>query len=155
MVLMHDIFEKVRQVLHDCGFALNKLLCLSTNVATNMVGRHNEVAAKLQKTKKNNLHRDSSFTHFHRIIYQHNLHSKVSELYHMLSLVTKTIKYKWRHDLNQHQFSQLSGGMKNQFIDVPFYTETRWLWCHKVLKRFYLLRQEIIMFLEMESQNKN
>jgi hypothetical protein len=42
--------------------------------------------------------------------------------------------------------------MDNQFTDVPFYT-VRWLSCHKVPKRFYLLRQEIIMFLEMKGQN--
>jgi hypothetical protein len=43
--------------------------------------------------------------------------------------------------------------MDNQFTDVPFNTEVRWLSCHKVMKKFYLLRQEIIMFLEMNGQN--
>ena len=42
--------------------------------------------------------------------------------------------------------------MDNEFTDVPFYTEVRWLSCHKVLKRFYLLQKEIIMFLNMKDQ---
>lgn len=43
--------------------------------------------------------------------------------------------------------------MDNQFTNVPFDTDVRWLSCHKVLKRFYLLRQEIITFLEMKGEN--
>ena len=42
--------------------------------------------------------------------------------------------------------------MDNEFTDVPFYAEVRWLSCHKVLKRFYLLQKEIIMFLNMKDQ---
>ena len=52
--------------------------------------------------------------------------------------------------LNYCQFRQLLKDLDNEFTDAPFYTEVRWLSCHKVLKRFYLLRQEIIMFLEMK-----
>ena len=43
--------------------------------------------------------------------------------------------------------------MDSQFTDVPFYTAVRWLSCHKVLKRFYLLRPEITLFLEMKGKN--
>ena len=43
-----DIIEKVEQVLHEYDFDLNKLVCLSTDGAENMVGRHNGVVAKLQ-----------------------------------------------------------------------------------------------------------
>ena len=42
--------------------------------------------------------------------------------------------------------------MDNDLTDVPFYTEVRWLSCHNVLKRFYLLQKEIIMFLNMKNQ---
>ncbi|XP_069165029.1 general transcription factor II-I repeat domain-containing protein 2-like [Procambarus clarkii] len=45
------------------------------------------------------------------------------------------------------------GKLDNQFNDVPTFTEVRWLSCYKVFKRFYLLRQEIIMVLEMKGQN--
>ena len=55
--------------------------------------------------------------------------------------------------LNHRQFRQLMGDMDNQFTDVPYYTEVRSLWCQKVLKKFYLLRQEITMFLEMKDES--
>lgn len=147
-----DIFEKVEQVLHEYDLDLSKLVCLSTDGAANMVGRHNGVGAKLQaKIKK--LYPDSSFTHFHCIIHQQNLCSKILKLDHVLSLVTKTVNYIRGRSLNHRQFRQLLEDMDNQFTDVPFYTDVRWLSCHKVLKRFYLLRQEIISFLEMRGQN--
>ena len=71
----------------------------------------------------------------------------------MPSLVTKTVNYIRDRSLNHHQFSQLLEDADNQFTDVPFYTDVRWLSCHKVLKRFYLLRQEIITFFEMKGRN--
>ena len=147
-----DIFEKVEQVLHEYDFDLSKLVCLSTDGAANMVGRHNGVVAKLQ-AKIKNLHPNLSFTHFYCIIHQQNLCSKVLKLDHVPSLVTKTVNYIRGRSLNHRQFSQLLEDMDNQFTDVPFYTNVRWLSCHKVLKRFYLLRQEIITFLEMEGRN--
>ena len=54
---------------------------------------------------------------------------------------------------NYRQLSQMLQNMKNEFTDVLFYTKVRWLYCHKVLKRFYLLREEIIMFLELKGQD--
>ena len=59
LIFMHDtttcqnIFGKVEQVLHEYDFYLSKLVCLSTDGATNMVGRHNGVVAKLQAKIKN------------------------------------------------------------------------------------------------------
>ena len=49
LILMHDattsqdIFEKVEQVLHEHDFDLSKLVCLSTDGAANMVGRHRHI----------------------------------------------------------------------------------------------------------------
>ena len=40
--------------------------------------------------------------------------------------------------------------MDNEFTDVPFYIEVRWLSCHKVLRRFYSLQKKIIIFLNMK-----
>lgn len=41
-----DIMEKVEHVLQEHDFDLSKLVCLRTNGAANMVGRHSGVAAK-------------------------------------------------------------------------------------------------------------
>ena len=117
-----------------------------------MVGRHNCVVAKLQ-AKIKNLHPESSFTHFCCIIHQQNLCSKILKLDHVLSYVTKTVNNISGRSHNHRQFSQLLEDMDNQFNDVLFYTDVRWLSCHKVHKRFYLFMQEIITLLEMKGRN--
>ena len=71
----------------------------------------------------------------------------------MLRIVIKTVNYIGGHAFNTHQFSQFSDHIDYLFIDVPLDTDVRWLSCLKEPKRFYLLRQEIVKFLEMKSQN--
>ena len=119
------------------------------------------------KQQHKNLHPDSSFTHLYWIIHQQIVCPKISKLDHMLSLVTNTVSYIRGRSLNHRQFSQYSKhhnikknnkfsqlleDMDNQFTDFPFYTDVRWLSCHKVMKRFYISRQEIITFFEMKSK---
>ncbi|XP_069165426.1 uncharacterized protein [Procambarus clarkii] len=77
----------------------------------------------------------------------------ILKLDHVLNLVTKTVNYIRGRALNHHQLSQLLEVMDNDFIDAPFYTKVRWLSCHRVLKRFYLLRREIILYVEMKGQD--
>ena len=113
------------------------IVCLSTDSAANMVGRRNGVVAKLH-VKIKNLHPDSLVTHFYCIIHQQNLCSMIPKLDHVLSLVTKAVNHIRGRSLSHRQFSQLLEDMDYQFTDVPFYTDVRWLSCHKVLKRFFL-----------------
>lgn len=112
---------------------------MSTDGAANMIGWHNGAVVKLQ-AKIKNLHPDLSVTHFHCIIHQQNLCSKILKLDHVLYLVTSIVNYIRGHSLNHHQFNQLLEDMGNHLTDVPFHTDVRWSSCHKVLKRFYLLR---------------
>ena len=147
----NDIFEKMVQTLEEYELDLSKCVCLCTDGAANMAGKHNGVGAKL-RNKIKTIYFDSTFTHFHCIIHQQNLCSKVLKLDHVINFVVKTVNYIRSRALNHRQFNQLLQDMDNEFTDVPFYTEVRWLSCHKVLKRFYLLQKEIIMFLNMKDQ---
>ena len=64
-----------------------------------------------------------------------------------------TVNYVRDRSLNNRKISQLVEDMDNQFTDVSFYTDVRCSSCHKVLKRFYLLRQEIIAILSLNGRN--
>ena len=119
-----DIIEKVEHVLHEYYFDLRKLVCMSTDGAANMAGRHNGVVSRLQ-AKIKNLHPDSSFTHFYRIIHEQNLCSKILKLDHVLGLIKKTVNCIRSRSLNHRQFSQLPEDMDNQFTDAPLYTDVR------------------------------
>lgn len=119
-----DIFEKIEQIFDEYNFNLSRLVCLSTDGAANTIGRHNGVVAKLQ-AKIKNLHPDLSVTHFHCIIHQQNLCSKILKLDHVLHLVTSIVNYIRGCSLNHRQFNQLLEDMGNHFTDVPFYTDVR------------------------------
>ncbi|XP_029656048.1 general transcription factor II-I repeat domain-containing protein 2-like [Octopus sinensis] len=147
-----DIFIKLLQILFEYGFDLKKLVCLCTDGAPNMVGRHAGVAAKL-RAEIEKVNPGSSFAHFHCIIHQQYLCSKILKMENTISLVTKTVNYIRGHPLNHRQFNKLLTDINNQFSDISFYTPVSWLSLHKVVKRFYLLRSEIILFMEMKGQN--
>ena len=106
----------------------------------------NGVGAKLRK-KINDSYPGSPFAHFYCIIHQQNLRSKVLKLDHVNKLVTKKVNYIRGPALNHRQFNLMLQDIENEFTDVPFFTKVQCLSCHKLLKRFYLLREEIIMFL--------
>ena len=65
----------------------------------------------------------------------------------MLSLVTKTVNYIRGCALNYLEFFHLLEDMYNKF-----YTEIRWLFYHKVLKRFQIFKEKLILFIKMKCQ---
>jgi hypothetical protein len=117
-----------------------------------MVGRHNGVAAKL-RTKIENFDPDSSFAHFHCIIHQQNLCSKILKLGHMFSLVTKTVNYIRGRALNHRQFSQLLEDEDNQFTDIPFYTEKS-AGCHVTEKILFVETRNNYVFGDERSKHR-
>ena len=118
-----EIFEKVEQLLHEYGIDLSKYACLSADGAANSVGKYNGVGAKI-RAEITALYQNSSFPHFHCIIHQQNLCSKVLKLDNVLKLVTKAVNYIRGHALNQRQFNLLLEESANQFTNLPFYTQS-------------------------------
>ena len=139
-------------ILEENELDLSKCVCLCTDGAANMAGNYNGVGAKLLRNKIKTTYPESIFTHFHCIIYQQNLCSKILKLNHVIKLVAKTVNYIRSRAINHRQFNQLLQDMNNEFTNDPFYTEVRCLSCLKVLWRFYLLQKEIIMFFDMKDQ---
>ncbi|XP_015437898.1 PREDICTED: general transcription factor II-I repeat domain-containing protein 2-like [Dufourea novaeangliae] len=53
--------------------------------------------------------------------------------------------------LNHRQFASFLEDIECEYSDLPYYTEVRWLSSYKVLKRFFKLVDEIIIFLEIKN----
>ena len=84
----------------------DKLVCLATDGAANMTGHTKGVAAGLL-SKLRETNPDARLAHFHCIIHQKVLCSKVLELGHVLKSVTKCVNFIRARGLNHRQFLSL------------------------------------------------
>lgn len=144
-----DIFKAVMEVLNAYNLPLKKLVCLATDGAPAMTGTVKGVVAKFKEQCKEQGNTD--FQHFHCIIHQQSLCSKVLNIGHVLKNVTKIVNYIRARGLNHRQFSKFLEDVGSEYTDLPYYTEVRWLSSHKVLKRFFELLEEITTFLESKN----
>ncbi|XP_076246286.1 general transcription factor II-I repeat domain-containing protein 2-like [Calliopsis andreniformis] len=110
-----------------------------------MTGITEGAVAGLKETCKQ--HDNNNFEHFHCIMYQQILCSKVFDTRQVLKIVTKIVNYIRARGLNNRQFASFLEDIECEYTDLPYYTEVRWLSSHKMLKRFFKLRDEVTIFL--------
>ncbi|XP_067129611.1 general transcription factor II-I repeat domain-containing protein 2-like [Centruroides vittatus] len=79
------------------------------------------------------------------------LRSKVLNIGHVLKIVIKFVNYIRACGLNNRQFASFLEDIECEYTDLPYYTEVHWLSSRKVLKRFFTLLDEIIIFLETKN----
>ena len=89
----------------------------------------------------------------HCIIHQENLCAKQLKMDHVMSVVIKTVNFIRARGLNHMQFEEFLGDLEAEYSDVIYYSEVRLLSRGKVLNRFYNLREEILLFMEMKEKN--
>jgi len=66
--------------------------------------------------------------------------------------VVRIVNYLRHYGLNRRKFKEFQVSLDAEYCDVPYYTEVRWLRRGKVLKRFFHLREEIALFLDMQGK---
>lgn len=141
-----DIVEKVEMSMNEYALPLEKLKCLVTDGAPAMIGCENGAGMLLLKKIKV-LNPNPEYTQLHCIIHQQSLCSKVLNMSHVIKPVTQIINFIRSKALNHRQFDSFLKEINSEFEGVFYYTEVRWLSCHKMLERFFLLRKEIVSFL--------
>lgn len=83
-----DIFDALMEVLDKYKLPLEKLVCLATDGAPAMTGITKGAVAKLKETCKQ--HDNNYFEHFHCIIHQQALCSKVLNIGHVFKFYSST-----------------------------------------------------------------
>ncbi|KAJ8867000.1 hypothetical protein PR048_032862 [Dryococelus australis] len=106
-----------------------------------MMGKRNGFVARLL-AKQKEVSPESKLHHIHCIIHQEVLCSKTVQMEHILKYVKKMVNFIHFWGLNQRQFSSL-------FKDAGIH----WHSCFNVLKQFWLLHEEIRVFLEMKGES--
>ncbi len=143
-----DIFNSLVGALNDLGVDWDKAVSLATDGAPAMVGRKVGVAIRL-KEKLRSLNPNHKFCNIHCILHQEALCSKTLKMEHVMDVVLKTVNLIRAKGLNHRQFN----GILEDFgisHGLPYHTDVRWLSRGTVLKRFYELREEIKLFMDMK-----
>ncbi|MBN3284406.1 GTD2A protein, partial [Polyodon spathula] len=85
----------------------------------------------------------------HCILHQGALCGKVLKMYHIMVTVVKTLNFIREKGLNRQQFQKLKK-LNAQYGDLLHHTEVRWFSRGAVLTRFFELRQEIDIFMQLQ-----
>lgn len=146
--IFNAVYELLQRYLN-----LSKLSSVATDGAPSMTGVNNGFIKLLQTRIKETYKDIPDFHHVHCIIHQEILCSKVIKVESVLKAVKKIINFIRSRGLNQRQFTAFLRDLESEYAGLPYYTEVRWLSCSMVLDRFWKLREEIRLFMEMKNQD--
>lgn len=147
-----DVLQALLQCTTEMNLDLSKLVSVTTDGAPAMIGKHKGALALLQKHLEG-LGNEHNFRKVHCIIHQEALCAKTSNLKDVMDVVVKTVNVILSRGLNHRQFRQLLTEAENQYGDLLYFCEVRWLSRGAMLERVYALREEIATFLESKNLN--
>ena len=90
---------------------------------------------------------------FHCIIHQEALCCKVLAWKDVMNIVVSTVNYIRKNALAHRQFKIFLEECDAEYGDVIYFSEVRWLSRGVVLKRFFILRNEINIFMSEKGKN--
>lgn len=140
-----DIFEKVEETIAALGLKWKNLKSITTDGAKNMVGRFNGVCALVSK-KVVESNAPAPYI-FHCIIHQQALCSKILRWRSVMDVIMSVINFIKRSGLNHRKFQHFLQEIEEEYGDVVYYCEVRWLSAGNALKRFFQLKEAIHIFM--------
>uniref|UniRef100_A0A8C6L134 DUF4371 domain-containing protein n=1 Tax=Nothobranchius furzeri TaxID=105023 RepID=A0A8C6L134_NOTFU len=144
-----DIYNAVKSFLVEKKVPLEKLVSMTTDGAPAMIGRH---AGSIAHCKGDTDF--PTFLHYHCIIHQQAICSKVTGFEHVMTPVVKIIN-SIRSKAKQHRiFKVLLEELSAEYGDLLLHTEIRWLSRRRVLQHFYFsLLCEIKEFIQSKGDD--
>ena len=144
-----DIFTALQLAVETAELQQYNLAFVATDGAPSMVETKSGVFGRI-KDKMSDLNHD--IVALHCIIHQQNLCAKSIQLNNVMSVVVKTTNTIRSKGLNHRQFKQFLEECESEYGDLPYHCEVGWLSRGKLLDRFFELREDITMFLEMQDK---
>ena len=147
-----DTLEALFQCTNGMSLDLSQLVSERTYGAPAMIGKKIGAVSLLQKHLED-LGSNYKITKVHCLIYQEALCAKTTNLKSVMDTVIKAVNGILSRGLNHRQFRQLLLETENQYSDIMYFCDVRWLSRGAMLARMCALRNEIAMFLENKSMN--
>ena len=142
-----DILKALLHCTNSMSLDLLKLVSVTTDEAPAMISKNKGAVTLLQKHSED-LGRNDEITKVHCLIHQEAFCAKTTYLKSVMDTVVKAVNMILSHKLNHRQFRQLLQEVKNQYDDILYFRDVRWLSRGAMLRRVYELRNEIATFLE-------
>nr|CAI5868874.1 unnamed protein product [Callosobruchus analis] len=138
-----EIFKAVNTYMENNSIDWKKCICLCTDGAAAMTGRHTGVAKRITDVASEGL------VVTHCIIHREHLAAKKlsPQLNDILLESVKIVNFIKSNALNSRLFTTLCQEMGSDHVQLLLHAEIRWLSRGKVLKRLYELRNEVQLFL--------
>ena len=141
-----DVFKGLQSSLQKIGIEnFSKCISVATDGAPSMVGYHNGLIAKVRELKPDVVAVDC-------IIHQENLSAKAMDMEHVTSVVVKAINYICSRELSHREFQEFLGHLESHHGDVVYFTDVHWLSRASTLHRFWLLKDEVNMFVNLKGK---
>ena len=147
-----DILKALLQCTNRMSLDLSKLVSITTDRAPAMIGKNKGAVALLQKHLED-IGLNNKTTKIYCLIHQEALCAKTTNLKSVMDTVVKAVNMILSHKLNQRQFRELLLEAENQYGDILYFCNVRWLSRGAMLARVYELRNEIATFLENKNIN--
>ena len=150
-----DIAEVVMKVVSARipGVQWSQLAGITTDGAPSMTGKENVAAALIKKHVVHLLNPEQVVLTIHCIVHQEALCGKALKMDHVMDAVVKVVNEIRAKGLKHRQFQAFLEELDTEYKDLIYHCEVRWLSRGKVLGRFFVLREEIMLFLMKKNPN--
>ena len=91
-------------------------------------------------------------TIFHCIIHQQHLCAKSLKFKHVIGPVIEAVNFIRARGFNHRQFQKFLEDLDTEHQDLAYFSEVRWLSKCRMLRRFYELRKEVVLFLKRKGR---
>lgn len=143
-----DLYEEVSRCVNEMGLPW----ALTTYGAPTMCGHRSGLVARMrERMREENV--VGELTAYYCIIHQESLCGKALKMEHVMSTITRAVKFIRAKGLNHRQFKAFLGELDTEYGDLPYHTEVRWLSHRKVLQRCFELCEEICLFMESKGKD--
>ena len=147
-----DVFEEVKTAVEKVGLQWKRLSGISTDGAPAMVGsRSGAVVRIISYISDMDVNTDDVCV-FHCILHQQNLCAKSLKFEHVMKKVVTCVNFIKSRALNHRQFQEFLEDVQAEHGDLMFYCEVRWLSKGKMLRRFYDLKDQVSVFMNMKDK---
>lgn len=137
-----DIFLKIKECVERKNLEWKKLNSVCTDGAPAMMGKNNGCVALLTKFLGRPLHT------YHCIIHQESLSAKDMKFNEVIDPVVRCINFIRARALHRREFRVLFEEEVSEHGELHMYCAVRWLSKGEMLKHFWLLKDQVLLFLQ-------